>query len=109
MKVAVIGGSLSGLAAAYILGKDGAEVVLYEKEAALGGQGRTTITLGGTVLDLGFMFRWLFGQVTHPDIMEFLEQLGVDMEPSDMSFSVSMDGRRGCQWGTPNGFSSLFA
>ncbi|KAH0739811.1 hypothetical protein KY290_038516 [Solanum tuberosum] len=41
--------------------------------------------------------------------MEFFECLGVDMEISDMSFSVSLDQGRGCEWGTRNGFSSLFA
>ncbi|KAG5588230.1 hypothetical protein H5410_048664 [Solanum commersonii] len=34
--------------------------------------------------------------------------LGVDMEVSDMSFSVSLDQGRGCEWGTRNGFASLF-
>ncbi|CAN4120577.1 unnamed protein product [Withania somnifera] len=42
-------------------------------------------------------------------MMEFFESLGVDMEISDMSFSVSLDQGRGCEWGTRNGFSSLFA
>uniref|UniRef100_M1AB31 Cyclopropane fatty acid synthase n=1 Tax=Solanum tuberosum TaxID=4113 RepID=M1AB31_SOLTU len=31
------------------------------------------------------------------------------MEISDMSFSVSLDQGRGCEWGTRNGFYSLFA
>ncbi|KAL0368483.1 UNVERIFIED_CONTAM: Sphingolipid C9-methyltransferase 1 [Sesamum calycinum] len=42
-------------------------------------------------------------------MMEFFESLGVDMEVSDMSFSVSLDGGRGCEWGSRNGFSGLFA
>jgi len=41
--------------------------------------------------------------------MEFFDFLGVDMDISDMSFSVSLDQGRGCEWGTRNGFSSLFA
>lgn len=31
------------------------------------------------------------------------------MELSDMSVSVSLDKGRGCEWGSRNGFSSLFA
>ncbi|MCE3051078.1 cfs1-like protein [Datura stramonium] len=42
-------------------------------------------------------------------MMEFFECLGVDTEISDMSLSVSLDQGRGCEWGTRNGLSSLFA
>ncbi|KAK4341660.1 hypothetical protein RND71_040161 [Anisodus tanguticus] len=31
------------------------------------------------------------------------------MDISDISFAVSLDQGRGCEWGTRNGFSSLFA
>lgn len=48
-------------------------------------------------------------QVTYPNMMELFENLGVDMETSDMSFSVSLDDRKGCEWGSRNGLSSLFA
>jgi cyclopropane-fatty-acyl-phospholipid synthase len=50
-------------------------------------------------------------QVTYPHMMEWLEGLGVEMERSDMSFSVSTNhcGRRGCEWGNGNGISSLLA
>lgn len=41
--------------------------------------------------------------------MEFFDSLGVDMKSSDMSFSVSLDKGQGFEWGTRNGFSSLFA
>ena len=50
-----------------------------------------------------------FEQVTYPNMMEFFENLGVEMEISDMSFSVSLDNGRGCEWGSRNGLSSLFA
>lgn len=42
-------------------------------------------------------------------MMEFFESLGVDMEISDMSFSVSLDKGRGSEWGSRNGLSGLFA
>lgn len=42
-------------------------------------------------------------------MMEFFETIGVDMEISDMSFSVSLDNGHGIEWGSRNGFSSLFS
>ncbi|KAL0291887.1 UNVERIFIED_CONTAM: Sphingolipid C9-methyltransferase 1 [Sesamum radiatum] len=104
-RVAVVGGGVSGLAAAYILAKDGAEVEVYEKDDTLGGHAKTVI-VDGTSLDLGFM---VFNRVVYPDTMELFENLGVDRELSDLSFSVSLDEGRGCEWGTRNGLSSLFA
>ncbi|KAF3457852.1 hypothetical protein FNV43_RR02512 [Rhamnella rubrinervis] len=105
MRVAVIGGGISGLVSAYVLAKNGVEVVLYEKDDYLGGHART-VAFDGVDLDLGFM---VFNRVTYPNMMELFESLGVDMEISDMSFSVSLDERKGCEWGSRNGLSSLFA
>ncbi|KAK4427845.1 putative fatty acid methyltransferase [Sesamum alatum] len=105
MRVAVVGGGVSGLTAAYILAKDGADVVVYEKDDTLGGQAKTVI-IDGTPVDLGFM---VFSRVMYPETVEFLESLGVDRELCDMSFSVSLDEGQGCEWGTQNVFSSLFA
>ncbi|KAL8241759.1 hypothetical protein R6Q59_012061, partial [Mikania micrantha] len=41
--------------------------------------------------------------VTYPNMMELFETLGVDMDVSDMSFSVSLDDGHGYEWGTRNG------
>lgn len=54
MRVAVIGAGISGLVSAYVLAKEGVEVVLYEKDDYLGGHART-VTFDGVDLDLGFM------------------------------------------------------
>ncbi|XP_011649135.2 uncharacterized protein LOC105434590 isoform X1 [Cucumis sativus] len=105
MKVAVVGGGISGLVSAYVLAKAGVEVVLLEKEDYVGGHSKT-VHFHGFDLDLGFM---VFNHVTYPNMMEFFENLGVEMETSDMSFSVSLDNGRGCEWGSRNGLSSLFA
>lgn len=48
-------------------------------------------------------------QVTYPNMVEFFERLGIEMEASDMSFSVSLDEGRGCEWGSRNALSGLFA
>ncbi|KAL0456951.1 UNVERIFIED_CONTAM: Tuberculostearic acid methyltransferase UfaA1 [Sesamum latifolium] len=134
MRVAVVGAGVSGLTAAYILAKDGAEVVIYEKEDTLGGQAKT-VTVNGTPLDLGFMVFSRMGTLQisiptfitlsvysqialkwwqdhswfYPDTMELFENLGVDRVLSDLSFSVSLDEGQGCEWSTRNGLSSLFA
>ncbi|WMV48060.1 hypothetical protein MTR67_041445 [Solanum verrucosum] len=105
MKVAVVGAGISGLVAAYELAKSGVKVVVYEKEHYLGGHAKT-VTVNGIDLDLGYM---VFNGETYSNLIEFFELLGVDMNISDMSFSVSLDQGRGCEWGTRNGFSSLFA
>eukprot|EP00262_Sarcandra_glabra_P015120 TRINITY_DN4593_c0_g2_i1.p1 TRINITY_DN4593_c0_g2~~TRINITY_DN4593_c0_g2_i1.p1 ORF type:complete len:678 (-),score=92.22 TRINITY_DN4593_c0_g2_i1:579-2612(-) len=105
MRVAVIGAGVSGLVSAYVLAKASVEVVLYEKEDYLGGHART-VTVDGVALDLGFM---VFNRVTYPNMMEFFESLGIEMETSDMSFSVSLEKGAGCEWGSRNGLSSLFA
>ncbi|XP_064949045.1 uncharacterized protein LOC103974927 isoform X2 [Musa acuminata AAA Group] len=105
MRVAVIGAGISGLASAYTLAKAGVDVVLYEKEDYLGGHAKT-VTFDGVDLDLGFM---VFNRVTYPNMVEFFETLGVDMELSDMSFSVSLDEGKGYEWGSRNGLSGLFA
>ncbi|GAB2227538.1 hypothetical protein Droror1_Dr00009360 [Drosera rotundifolia] len=105
MRVAVIGGGISGLGAAFELAKAGVNVVLYEKEDYLGGHAKT-VNVDGVDLDLGFM---VFNRVTYPNMMEMFESIGVDMEESDMSFSVSLEQGRGYEWGSRNGLSGLFA
>lgn len=56
-----------------------------------------------------WMNKYAYMQVTYPNMMELFEMLGVDIEISDMSFSVSLDEGNGCEWGSRNGLSSLFA
>ncbi|KAL6902091.1 hypothetical protein ACP4OV_004967 [Aristida adscensionis] len=111
MRVAVVGGGVSGLAAAQELCRSGgARVTMYEKEDYLGGHARTVAVDGGggqVHLDVAFM---AFNQVTCPNMMEWFEELGVETERSDMSFSASSwsDGG-GLEWGSRNGVSGLLA
>uniref|UniRef100_A0A2C9UTQ9 Amine oxidase domain-containing protein n=4 Tax=Manihot esculenta TaxID=3983 RepID=A0A2C9UTQ9_MANES len=105
MRAAVIGSGITGLVSAYVLAKAGVNVVLYEKDDYLGGHSKT-VSIDGVDVDLGFM---VFNRVTYPNMMEFFESLGVDMELSDMSFAVSLDKGQGYEWGTRNGLSALFA
>ncbi|KAG6435375.1 hypothetical protein SASPL_100247 [Salvia splendens] len=102
MRVAVIGGGVGGLTAAYVLAKQGVEVALYEKESRLGGQAKTT-TVDGIPLDLHFMS---FARIMYPEVMELFESIGVDTEVYDISYSVSFDD---VEWEAGNGLSGLFA
>ncbi|KAJ1288403.1 hypothetical protein BS78_02G086900 [Paspalum vaginatum] len=111
MRVAVVGAGLSGLAAAYELARSGeTRVTLYEKEDHLGGDAKTVaVDNGGTgrvLVDLGFM---AFNRVAYPNMVGWFEGLGVEMEPSDMSFSASIQvgNGKGFEWGSRNGISGV--
>ena len=49
----------------------------------------------------------VYNLTTYPNLVGLLEQLGVDSEPSDMSFALSMDGGT-LEWGS-HGLHSIFA
>ena len=88
MKVAVIGAGVSGLGAAYAL-KNSAEVVLYEKDARLGGHANTvTVDYDGTPVDVdtGFI---VYNDRNYPNLVGLLEALDVDSVQTDMSFAFA--------------------
>jgi uncharacterized protein len=94
MRIAVIGSGVSGLGAAYAL-KDAAEVVLYEKEARLGGHARTvTIDYDGAAIDVdtGFI---VYNERNYPNLVGLFEALGVESLETDMSFAFA---GRGVEW-----------
>jgi len=106
LRVAVIGAGISGLSAAYLLSRRH-EVVIYEKEARLGGHAHThAIERSGREwgLDSGFL---VYNDRTYPSFMRLLHELGVEGQPSDMSFSVCC---RRCQLEySTRGVNGLFA
>ena len=94
MRIAVIGSGVSGLGAAYAL-KDVADVVLYEKEARLGGHARTvTIDYDGQAIDVdtGFI---VYNSRNYPNLVGLFEALGVESAETDMSFAFA---GRGLEW-----------
>ncbi|KAM7270579.1 hypothetical protein ACFE04_029793 [Oxalis oulophora] len=104
MRAAVVGGGISGVVAARVLAKAGVHVVLYDDEDSFC---NVATTFDGVELNLvDFMF---FNKVVNPDKIEFFEDLGLDIDKFDMSFSVSQENGKGYEWGTHNGFSSLFS
>ena len=62
-KVSVIGGGFSGLAAAAVLGKEGFDVNLFEKNKQLGGRA-SVFRQDGFVFDMGPSWYWM------PDVFE---------------------------------------
>ncbi|XWS53766.1 hypothetical protein CRYUN_Cryun10bG0028400 [Craigia yunnanensis] len=105
MGVAVIGGGFRGLVSAYVLTKAGADVVVFEKEEQLGGHAKT-VNFDGIDLDLGFLF---LNPARYATMLELFDSLGVDVEASDVSLSVSHDKGNGYEWCNQYGFSNLFA
>ena len=83
-RIAVIGGGISGMAAAYYLSRKH-EVTLFEKAARLGGHTHTVL-VNGLEIDTGFI---VHNDRTYPHLIRLFKELGVATAPSDMSFSVS--------------------
>lgn len=89
-KIAVIGSGISGLSAAWFLGQEHS-VTLFEKEKKLGGHTNTVnMHLEGQniAVDTGFI---VFNLPNYPNLGAMFRHLGVLTEPTDMSFSVSVN------------------
>ncbi len=89
MKIAVIGSGISGLSAAYYLSKK-YYVDLYEKEDHFGGHSHTIdIKINNEIIpvDVGFI---VFNELTYPNLISFFNEIKIEYEKSNMSFSVSV-------------------
>ena len=89
MKIAVVGSGISGLSAAYYLSKNH-QVDLFEKENHFGGHSHTIDLNIGTkkiAVDIGFI---VFNFKTYPNLVKFFNENKIELEKSDMSFSVSL-------------------
>ncbi|AVW90317.1 NAD(P)/FAD-dependent oxidoreductase [Celeribacter baekdonensis] len=91
-RIAIIGGGISGLAAAYRLAGTHA-VTLFEAEPRLGGHARTVMAgvKSDRPVDTGFI---VFNYANYPHLTEMFAALDVPVEPSDMSFGATIDGGR---------------
>ncbi|MDQ0463180.1 putative NAD/FAD-binding protein [Caulobacter ginsengisoli] len=91
MKIAVIGGGIAGLGAAYAL-KDQHQVVLYEKDSRLGGHANTvTVDYDGAAIDVdtGFI---VYNHDNYPNLVGLFDSLGVATRQTDMSFACAGGG-----------------
>ena len=92
MKIAVIGSGISGLSASYYLSKKH-KVDLFEKDDHFGGHS-FTIEIEyekkkskKIAIDIGFI---VFNELTYPNLIKFFKENKIQIENSNMSFSVSV-------------------
>mmetsp|Transcript_15330 Transcript_15330/g.37942 ORF Transcript_15330/g.37942 Transcript_15330/m.37942 type:complete len:1078 (-) Transcript_15330:4546-7779(-) len=115
-RVAVIGGGVTGLAAAWHLKENthtsNVDVQLFEKEERLGGHaytvsvGQQTMGLRKDIdVDIGFM---VYNDSNYPNMTKWFDALDVPSEDTDMSLAVSLDEGRTVEWNS-DGLNGLFA
>jgi predicted NAD/FAD-binding protein len=106
MKLAIVGGGISGLACALRLG-DRHDVTLFEAAPALGGHANTVrVELAGVPhdVDTGFI---VYNETTYPELTRLFAELRVETQPADMSFGLACE-RTGLEWSS-RGLRGLFA
>lgn len=106
MKIAIVGSGVSGLVCAHLLHAEH-DLTVYEAGDHPGGHVHTVdveVDGGCVSIDTGFI---VYNTRTYPLFSRLLERLGVDTQPSDMSFGVSCE-RSGVEWGS-RGLSGVFA
>ncbi len=87
MKIAIIGGGISGLTTAYFLHAKH-EIVLYEANDYVGGHTNTIdveTDAGWERIDTGFI---VFNHDTYPNFTRLLQRLEIESQPTTMSFSI---------------------
>lgn len=106
MKIAIVGTGISGMVAAHLLHRDH-DVTVFEEAHYVGGHSNTVdVTVDGQTyaIDTGFI---VFNDWTYPNFMALLNRLGVESQPSDMSFSVKCE-RTGLEYNGTT-LNALFA
>ena len=89
MRIAVIGAGISGLGAAWLLGRDH-DVTLFEKQDRIGGHSNTVdVDFNGspTPVDTGFI---VYNELNYPNLVGLFEHLSVPTKGSEMTFAVSL-------------------
>jgi predicted NAD/FAD-binding protein len=86
-KVAIIGSGISGLTCAYLLHKEH-DITLFEANDYIGGHTATKdvhVDNAQYAIDTGFI---VFNDWTYPNFNKLMNQIGVNAQPTEMSFSV---------------------
>ncbi|KAM5378862.1 hypothetical protein ACJZ2D_004164 [Fusarium nematophilum] len=105
-KVAIIGSGCAGIGALWALNKTYHDVYMYEAADRLGGHTNTVQFSKGkytTKVDTGFI---VLNTATYPNLIRFLDKIGVKTDPTEMTFSVSRD-RGAFEW-AGSSLASLF-
>lgn len=90
MKIAVVGAGIAGLGAAWALSRRH-RVTVFEAAERLGGHANTRrVCIDGRpeAVDTGFI---VYNEANYPQLTKLFAHIGVATQPSDMSFSVSLD------------------
>lgn len=106
MRIAIVGSGISGLVAAHLL-QPRHEICVYESERRIGGHTHTVdVEIDGEryAVDTGFI---VYNERTYPHFTRLLAKLGVETQPSDMSFGLTCE-RTGLEWSS-RGLRGLFA
>ncbi len=87
MKIAIIGSGISGLTTAHLLHGD-FDIHLFEANDYIGGHTNTVAVgndHGSYMVDTGFI---VFNETTYPNFCRLISNLGVQSQPTEMTFSV---------------------
>jgi uncharacterized protein len=95
--IAIVGSGIAGLTCAYILSRQH-RVTVFEKNRHIGGHANTITVLEREntpderpiPIDTGFM---VFNAHTYPNLCQLFKQLGVSIQATDMTFSLSHKAR----------------
>ena len=91
MRIAIVGTGVSGLVAAHLLCREH-DLTVFEARDRIGGHVNTIeveVRNGETLqIDTGFI---VYNENNYPLFTRLIRQLGVETQPSDMSFSVKCD------------------
>ncbi|MDX1301441.1 NAD(P)/FAD-dependent oxidoreductase [Photobacterium sp.] len=106
MKIAIIGSGISGLSCAWYLHQQH-DIKVFEANDYIGGHTATvdvSVPSGRYAIDTGFI---VFNNRTYPNFERLLAEIGIEGQPTEMSFSVCNQ-VNGLEY-NGHSFSSLFA
>ena len=106
MKIAVVGTGIAGLTSAHLLAPTH-EITVFEAADYIGGHTVTTrVGSNGAshAVDAGFI---VYNEANYPNFAKLLSRLGVETQPSSMSFSVTCE-RTGLEYAGTS-LNTLFA
>jgi predicted NAD/FAD-binding protein len=103
VKIAIVGTGVSGLVCAHRLHARH-EITVFEADSRIGGHVNTVEIAPGLGVDTGFI---VYNETTYPSFTWLLAELGIETQPSDMSFSVRCEDT-GLEWAS-RGLTSVFA